>query len=604
MSLQLRLLLPILLLSLVGVGASLVMLIWADGVYQDTHSFQSAATAQSKAVADIVEQSDIADAELERVLGMSTLSDTDASWLSFEAASAIIDASTSLIAGLPHTADMNTLNEDLIATMAQFHHHAAVLYGKQTGEDIPTRELIWRLKEKLITISDDMAAQLAMDSNAFTESTNLKFNRELQRLNMVVLALTGLVILGSVLSVRNTSAQIRKVSRDLGQLAGTGAKLVRRNEIANLRDVASSFAQRARALGSFQSQISGAVDAAVAGNFSHRLEIKEPEADLQLVASQMNQLLRGVEAALAEASDILMRIAKGDLQARITGDYQGVLLDLKRDTNATGEQLYLMVTNIDTATRAINGSMKQILTGSNALSDRTRNQVGILDSLAHSMDTLTRTARDVTENVAIAREVSDDTAARAIAGDRVAEEATEAILAIQSSSEKINAVTEVVEGLAFQTSILAINAAVEAARAGDAGRGFAIVAQEVRNLANRSSEAARMIAEHTSATLKQIHIGAEKVQATRDVLGRIKLGIEGLHDRMQAVDGVSRSQLQRFLDLAGTIAELDQETQMNATLAQDSVLAASDVHGQATQLQQQVAVFRLAERSQQRFAAE
>ena len=108
--------------------------------------------------------------------------------------------------------------------------------------------------------------------------------------------------------------------------------------------------------------------------------------------------------------------------------------------------------------------------------------------------------------------------ARAIAGDQVAEETTQAILAIQESAQRINEVTEVVEGLSFQTSILAINAAVEAARAGDAGKGFAIVAQEVRSLAMRSNEAAKMIAAQTAESVAQISIGADKVQATREVL--------------------------------------------------------------------------------------
>lgn len=603
MSLHLRMLLPVLLLALVGVGTALVILARADAAYQQAHAFQAAAAAQGRAVADIVDQTAIANRELNRVIEMTTLFDTDASWQVFQDATAAIAEATTLIAGQPHSDALTAMNADLIATMTEFQHQAAVLYGKQGGADIPTAEMINRLETGLTGKSKAMAVQLSEDSNAYSDQISMAFNTELQRLMIVVLALTAVTILGSVVSVRHTSRQVRQVSQDLGRMVGHAAT-AHRNEIASLRDAAQAFARRATALTDFQDQLRLAVDAAVAGNFARRLQIDSSEADLQRVAGQMNQLLAGVEAALAEASGVLMRIAKGDMSARIAGEYQGVLLDLKRDTNATGEQLYRIVTEIDGATRTINGNMKQILTGAHTLSDRTRQQGARLEDLASSMAGLTKAAREATDGVAKARSASDEATTRATEGDKVAEEATRAIMAIQESSEKINEVTIVVEGLAFQTSILAINAAVEAARAGETGKGFAIVAQEVRSLAERSSEAAKMIAAQTAHSVAQIRIGADKVRATREALGRIKAGIQGLQDAMQSVDGVSRTQLQRFLDLAGTIAQLDTETRMNAQLAQDSVVAASDVDAEANRLQDQMAVFHLGQRAAHRIAAE
>ncbi len=307
----------------------------------------------------------------------------------------------------------------------------------------------------------------------------------------------------------------------------------------------------------------------------------------------MNLLMAEIEVAIGEASDVLMRIAGGDLSARIKGDYRGVLLNLKRDTNATAEQLFTIVANINDATGLINTNMKQIVTGSDALSARTKEQVNSLFFLAKSTTTLTETTQAATEIVARAKVVSDEASARASEGDRVAEEASSAILALQSSARKIAEVTEVVESLAFQTSILALNAAVEAARAGDSGRGFAIVAQEVRSLAIRSSEAAKMIGAQACESATQLSIGAEKVRATREVLSRIIHGIKGLHDSMQNIDAASKAQLASFLELARTISDLDRETKMNAKLAHDSVAAAMDVDAHANHLQGQMALFRL-----------
>jgi methyl-accepting chemotaxis protein len=596
MSLQLRMLLPILLLALVGLGATAAISWRALALYGEARDYQTTSAQLSAAVKVVVAQIDGSGKELERVIEMSTLFDTDASWTRVEAALAEIAAQTAFIGSLPVSAEMQAMNEALKVASEDYLHAASRLYGKEAASEIPTRELIARLRAQMKSHGEAMLQQVALDTSAFEALSNSQFNGQLRVLIGAVLAISLLVITGSVLLVRRTSRQIRLVAADLAQSAGNPAGKgggASGNEIANLQDAARAFAQRATALGEFQAGLSTTVDAAVAGDFSHRLQIEAPEADLQQIAQQMNGLMQGVESALAEASDVLMRIARGDLSARIQGDYHGVLLALKRDTNATAEQLYRIVTDINAATGMINTNMKQIVSGSNALSERTRQQVLALDSLARSTATLTDSSKAATDSVAQARAVSDAAAARATEGDRVAEEATTAILSIQHSAEKIGEVTAVVEGLAFQTSILALNAAVEAARAGEAGKGFAIVAQEVRSLAIRSSEAAKMIAAQTNESVAQIGIGADKVRATREALSRIGAGIKHLHDAMQSIDETSRNQLSSFLDLAGTIADLDRETQMNASLANESAVAALDVDAHANHLQEQMAVFRL-----------
>jgi methyl-accepting chemotaxis protein len=596
MSLQLRLLLPILLLALLGLGATAVISWRALALNEEARSYQDSSATLSNAVKEIVVQIDVSAIELERVIEMSTLFDTDASWKIVEGASREIAQQTGFIDGLQVSPDMKAMLDNLKAVSSDYMHDAAKLYGKEASSEIPTRELITRLKAQMKSLGEAMLHQVALDRSDFEALSNSQFNSQLRSLIVTVLAISLVVIAGSVLLVRRTSLKIRLVAADLA-LRARGAdhrdETTSRDEIVNLQNAARSFAERASALTSFQTELGAAVDAAVAGDFSRRLQIEDTEPDLQQIAGQMNVLMAEIEVAIGEASDVLMRIAGGDLSARITGEYRGVLLDLKRDTNATAEQLFRIVTDINAATGLINTNIKQIVTGSNALSDRTREQVNSLNKLAKSTETLKSTTQAATHSVAQARAVSDEAAARATEGDRVAEEANAAILAMQGSAEKISEVTEVVEHLAFQTTILALNAAVEAARAGEAGKGFAVVAQEVRSLAIRSSDAAKMIGAQAAESVAQMSIGAEKVQATREVLGRIISGIKRLHDAMQSIDTVSRGQLVSFLDLANTIAELDRETQLNASLAQNSVTAALDVDAQANHLQDQMAVFSL-----------
>ena len=597
MSLQLRMLLPILLLALVGLGATAVISWRALALYDEARVYQATSAQLDKAVKVVVTKIDSSGQELNRVIEMSTLFDIDASWTVTAADLAEIAVQTKSIGSLPVSPEMQAMNDALKRVSSEYLHAASKLYGKEAASEIPTRELITRLRTQMKADGEAMLRQAAIDASAFEALSNSRFNGQLRVLIGGVMAISLVVIGGSVLLVRRTSRKIRVVAADLARRAGNNTGKdgrIKRDEIANLQDAARAFAQRAAALGAFQTELSIAVDAAVAGDFSYRLQIDAPEADLQQIAGQMNGLMQGVEVALAEASDVLMRIARGDLSARIQGDYHGVLLELKRDTNATAEQLCRIVRDITSATGMINTNMKQIVTGSDTLSARTKQQVNSLESLARSTSTLTDTSKAATDSVAQARAVSEEAAVRTSEGDRVAEEATTAILSIQINAEKVGEVTAVVEELAFQTNILALNAAVEAARAGEAGKGFAIVAQEVRSLAIRSSEAAKMIAAQTTESVAQIGIGADKVRATREVLRRIGTGIKRLHDAMQTIDSASRGQLSSFLDLADTIAELGRETQMNASLANDSAVAALDVDAHANHLQDQMAVFRMA----------
>jgi methyl-accepting chemotaxis protein len=595
MSLQLRILLPFVLLALVGLGAALVISTRALELYDETRGYIETNGALGEAVGNMMAQIDSAGAELEQVIEMNTLFDTNASWAEFEGASAQIVTHSALIGSLPVSAAMLDLIGDLDAAFAAFHHDAAVLYGKVASSEIPTREQMTRREAQIRAITGHILDQARADAKAFAELANARFNGQIRLLIEAVVVINLIVLAGAALSVRRTSRKIKEVATNLVEMAGSAAQgsKASRDEILGMQRAAQAFAQRAIAIRSFQEQLATAVEAAVAGDFSLRLQVTPSEPDLRQIADQMNQLMQGVEAALSETSDVLTRIAQGDLSARILGNYQGVLLDLKRHTNATAEQLYQIVTGIDGATRKINDNMKMIVNGSNSLADRTRQQVLGLETVRTSMAAMTRTANDATRRVDEAWQVSNDTAARAVAGDQVAEETTQAISAIEDSARRINEVNEAVEGLSFQTNILAINAAVEAARAGEAGKGFAIVAQEVRSLAMRSSEAARMIASLTAETVTQIAIGAKKVQASREGLGRIRLGIEALNASMKNIDEMSRDQLASFQHLSKTITQLDRETQMNASLAHDSVVAATDVDGQANRLQDQMAIFRL-----------
>jgi methyl-accepting chemotaxis protein len=152
---------------------------------------------------------------------------------------------------------------------------------------------------------------------------------------------------------------------------------------------------------------------------------------------------------------------------------------------------------------------------------------------------------------------------------------------IARSSRKIGDIIGVIDGIAFQTNILALNAAVEAARAGEQGRGFAVVASEVRSLAQRSADAAKEIKSLIGASV-------EKVEHRRAPGRRGRRVDDGRHRRAGAARGPHRSarsappppQQSSGIGQIGdaVMGQLDQVTQQNAALVEESAAAAESLN--------------------------
>jgi methyl-accepting chemotaxis protein len=233
------------------------------------------------------------------------------------------------------------------------------------------------------------------------------------------------------------------------------------------------------------------------------------------------------------------------------------------------------------------------------LAQRTEQTSSNLQSTASSMDGLTLTVQQSADNARQASALAASASTVAQRGGDVVSQVVSTMQEIDTSSKKIADIISVIDGIAFQTNILALNAAVEAARAGEQGRGFAVVASEVRSLAGRSAEAAKEIKGLIGTSVEKVESGTKLVTDAGATMQEIVQSVRRVADVIGEITAAATEQSAGIAGVNQAIGNLDQMTQQNAALVEESAAAAESLREQADRMKQAVAVFRVGAASAQ-----
>ncbi|MCB1918759.1 MAG: bacteriohemerythrin [Candidatus Competibacteraceae bacterium] len=295
----------------------------------------------------------------------------------------------------------------------------------------------------------------------------------------------------------------------------------------------------------------------------------------------------------AEMALLTQQIAHGDLTVRFThtGQETGIYAAM-RDM---AEQLRDMVSQVSAATDQVSSAAGQIAQGSADLSQRTEEQASALQETASSMEELTSTVKHSADNAEQANQLAVVAHDQAEQGGQVVDRAVSAMNAIHQSSRKIADIIGVIDEIAFQTNLLALNAAVEAARAGEQGQGFAVVAGEVRKLAQRSADAAKEIKALITDSVTKVEDGSELVEHSGQTLREIVAAIKKVSDIVAEMAAAAREQASGIEQVNKAILQMDQVTQQNASLVEETAAASQAMSDQARELMEVIQFFKLGE---------
>ncbi len=353
----------------------------------------------------------------------------------------------------------------------------------------------------------------------------------------------------------------------------------------------------------FQAAVGGIVQAAVAGDFSQRVDLAGKSGLVLNVGTSLNTLCTNVARALGDFERVLGSLAEGDLTKRIDAEYQGMFGRLKADANRMAEQLTSIVSRIKSGAGEVAGASSEISQGTTDLSQRTEEQAASLEQTSASMEEISATVKKNAENAQTANQSAAQTREMASRGGEVVGQAVAAMARIEESSRKISDIISVIDEIARQTNLLALNAAVEAARAGDAGRGFAVVASEVRSLAQRSSQAAKDITDLIQNSTSQVQDGVKLVNDAGEQLKGIVESINGVAQIVAEIAGASAEQAGGIDQVNKALSQMDEVTQQNSALVEENAAAAKTLEQQAATMNEQVGFFRLTTDGEERRAA-
>ncbi len=294
---------------------------------------------------------------------------------------------------------------------------------------------------------------------------------------------------------------------------------------------------------------------------------------------------------LGAARDALTEIAHGNLSHAVPDSEHAnsLMQGLSRMQSA----LRQLVGAVREASGSISSASGEIAQGNQDLSSRTESQASTLEQTSASMEQLGAIVRQNAANALQANQFAQSASAVAAQGGEVVSQVVDTMKGIGGSSRKIAEIINVIDGIAFQTNILALNAAVEAARAGEQGRGFAVVASEVRALAGRSADAAKEIKTLITASVTQVEQGEALVDRAGSTMGDVVASIRRVTDIMGEISVASSEQSSEVTQLGQAISSMDQATQQNAALVEQSSAAALSLRSQAQRLDQMVGAFRL-----------
>jgi len=436
------------------------------------------------------------------------------------------------------------------------------------------------------------AAEIAADETGLLERRARYATAAAEQAHMTIIegvAITIVAVIAILFLLQKTLVSpLLSIAGAMRNLAGgdTSAEVPgfgRRDEVGQMAEAVEVFRQNAITARKLEQEAEASRGETEATRLENQKRIEQEAEKLRFATNTLGAGLK--------------RLAEGDVSFQLNETFSEEYEPLRQDFNASLKQLGMTLSSVMQSVESIDNGTREISSGANDLSKRTEQQAASLEETAAALDQITVNVSTSSKRTEEARTVAILANQDAAKSAEVVSNAVEAMRRIEESSEQISNIIGVIDEIAFQTNLLALNAGVEAARAGEAGKGFAVVAQEVRELAQRSANAAKEIKGLIQNSSTEVASGVKLVRDTGVALKAIGDYISQINQLMDAIATSAREQSTGLAEVNTAVNQMDQTTQQNAAMVEQSTAASAALAQEATRLRSLVSRFNLSGRA-------
>ncbi len=326
---------------------------------------------------------------------------------------------------------------------------------------------------------------------------------------------------------------------------------------------------------------------AVEGKLDVRADEQKHNGNFRIIVENINKTLDTFIKPIDEAGKVLALMATGELSANMIGEYTGEFSKLKNDVNSLSVSLCNVIKNVNETVQTSASSSLQISASADSLATASHEQNSQITAIAAAVEELSQTVTENSMGSQKAADVARNNGQVATEGYEVVEktvekmkeiavvvkQSAENIVQLGNSSKQIGEIISVIDDIADQTNLLALNAAIEAARAGEQGRGFAVVADEVRKLAERTTEATQQIAKmiqniqkETEMSVLAMNKGNEEVQSGISLADKAGVALKEILESSKTV-----------IDMISQIATASEEQSVTSNEISRNIASISEV---------------------------
>lgn len=472
------------------------------------------------------------------------------------------------IEGLPHS-EYVFLN---VETGMYLYHQDETLLNTETA-DIGYQEILRRIREEESTQTGTYSYQ---DENGTDQLVVYKYLRDRNWVFMVRD------------NVEEVYGEVSDVRATVGILCAVVEAVIMLVTLLVLHREGRELMAMERAIGHL-GRLELSADQELASFYGRKDEIG-------MIAQTIHHVCDCLRKTIDDIGRILGEMADGNIAVDVTKNesyYIGDFRVLSESLKSIGSHLTDVMRDITQIANQVGSGANQVSAGAQALSQGTAQQKVSINGLVSNITDITAQIQNSTIRCSNATDLVDRATGYAAEADTKMEQLVVATKNIDQSSAQIVSIIKTIEDIAFQTNILALNASVEAAHAGEAGKGFAVVSDEVRNLAAKSSEAAKNTSLLISRSTQDVKTGMESTNLSISAMQVISECIQSIKALMDEIALASSQQSEMIVSVENRIKEVSRVIQTNSDAAEESAAISNELSEQASTLNQLISQFRI-----------